>query len=222
MRTVLKWKYNYYEAQPYEHHLYGAYKKLARCGRRSMRFKKLWRLKMDELFDQETYEMREKLLVKLMEEREQEKIRMSPDIDPVRLLANYDNQVLKMIRKVSLKFKDFLKTPKEYPEYEEEKKNFLIQQIKSCTEVNSFLEVAMDFDREFDKHWATRISAICDAQIEKEKLKIRGNWKSLISSYMAFDNEGEADELKTLLREDNEDEEEDILLLNDSDIEMIE
>lgn len=199
IRTMLKWKYNYFEAVPHEHRVYNQFLRKSRYYRRSREFKKMWRLKMDQLFDEETLQANKMLL-----ERELKKLNESQDSgismpDPSRLLVNYDREVINMIRRVQDEFCFFMKFPKCYPNYIEEKKNFLIQQCAAVID-------DVDIDERFKSFWVRRISVLCDSKIKQEKGLIRKNWKQLLPAYVG--NASQPEELQELLLSDNGDDDE--------------
>lgn len=204
IRTMLKWKYNYFEAVPHEHRVYTQFLKKSRYYRRSREFKKMWRLKMDQLFDEETLKANKILL-----ERELKNLNESQDSgistpDLSRLLVNYDREVVNMIRRVQDEFCFFMKFPKCYPNYIEEKKNFLLQQC--ATVIDEFADIDVDIDEQFKSFWMRRISVLCDSKIKQEKGLIRKNWKQLLPAYVG--NVSQPEELQELLLSDNDDDDE--------------
>lgn len=204
IREMLKWKYNYYEAVPREHRSYYEFLKQTGAYPRSRTFKKLWRLKIDQMFDEETL-----LANKTLLERELKELNDSQDSgvaipDPSRLLVNYDREVINMIRRIQDEFSFFKDYPKCYPNYEDEKKSFLAQQCIQCSD--QFKDIKMNVDEQFKDFWARRVAYLCDYKIKQEKDTIRKNWKHLLPSYLNERSNTSKDELEVLLISDDEDE----------------
>lgn len=178
VREILKWKYNYYEAAPYEHKEYINCVKDFKAHRKTLTFKKLWRLKMDDLFYEES-KMKVKAL--LNKELEESMTKISKEnFDPARLLVNYDHEVLRMIRRVREEFIFYLKSPKCYPRFVEEQRNFLIQKFNGCDIESSY---NIKSDEQFKRYWVDRIATLCDMEVIREKRLIRDNWRKLVPSY---------------------------------------
>lgn len=122
IREVLKWKFNYFEANPREHKSFPRCLRAVQANSRTKKFKK-WRLMMDEFFNEETSEVHRVLLKREMKNLNQ---KQSADVsipDPTRLLVNFDRAVLNMIRHTRDEFSFFLKYPKCCPLYNVEKEN---------------------------------------------------------------------------------------------------
>lgn len=205
-REMLKWKYNYFEANPHEHRIYRQCLKRYQVYRKTFKFKKLWRLKMDELFDEETLKATKILLQKELAELNRSK---SSDVtlsDPTRFLNSYDREVVIMMRRVRNKFSFYLRHPKCFPYYENEFKEFLIQLCDSNCPY--YKDLSLDVNHHFGVYWERRVSLLCDLKIQQEKRTIRKNWKKLLPVYFhSGDDKASPEELKSLLLSDEEEEE---------------
>lgn len=192
IREMLKWKYNYFEANPKEH---GEFQQIMRkrfhSRYKSMSFKKVWRLKMDELFYKES-----KRLLRVLKKREETKKQETRELiaemkNPSRLLLNYDREIVSMMRRVRQEYCYYLKYPLVYPDIETEKKNFLL-------EGSDGKEHEEAFETAFIEFWDKRIALLCDHEIQEEKRIIRENWKQLLPFYYE-DNNIYSEELQELL-----------------------
>lgn len=202
-REILKWKYNYFESNPQEHRSFQQCAKDFKVYTKSFKFKKLWRLKMDKLFYEETIRINRQLLAKELQMLEQ-KSKPDPVIsDPTRMLVNYDREVVNMIRRIKKEFDYYLMFPTQYPDFQMEKKRFLLLKLTSFG--NNFTDIKMNFEKEFQFYWETRIASLCDMKITEEKQSIRNDWKSLLPVYL---NSGEdttcPEEMELLLSDSNE------------------
>lgn len=203
IREILKWKYNYFETNAHEHPLYKLCEGTPRSFRKSFAFKKLWRLRMDKEYDVETIKMHKIFLerqLKKLSQSQHANASLSHVVDPGRLLANYDREVLRMIREQRDVFNFYLLYPKSYPLYEAEKKNFLIDQCINAAE--NITQISMDdIDKRFRIYWENRVAILCDLKISQEKKKIRRNWKRLLPVYHDL-GEDTCSELQELLMSD--------------------
>ena len=197
IRETLKWKYNYFEMNPQEHRSYRQSLKNFGVHRKSFMFKKMWRIKMDKLYYEESLKAKKLLLTQELKKRE-------TVTDPTRLLVNYDREVSSMIRRVKDVFNTHLRFPKLYPNYREEKQRFL---SLKCFSVDTFINIKGDIDKEFQFYWKSRITNLRDMKIANEKRLIQENWKKLMPVYF---NSGEEtsfpEELQTLLSDISDDE----------------
>lgn len=196
IREMLKWKYNYYEANPREHGEFWRMQKRFQVYYRSMEFKKEWRLKMDELYYKDT-----KRMTKMMKKREEAKkheIRESLEEmkNPAQLLLNYDREIVAMMQRVRDEYSFFRKFPARYPDIVEEKQNFL-QQLRDSADHE------FDFFDSFLEFWESRVALLCDREISEEKKLIRENWRQLLPVYYKDENI-KMDELKGLLTPDDD------------------
>lgn len=235
IREMLKWKYNYFEVVAHEHPLYRQCLKKYRVFRNSFRFKQIWRLKMDELYNIETMNAHRMLLQLELKRLKQSSLTLP---DPTRMLVNYDREVITMMQRVRDEYNFFKDFPKCYPNYKQEKKSFLIQQcekehengfqeltidFKACskeathwehhvadlceTMKEGVQEIAFDFKEKFTTYWQHRVAVLCDMKIAQEKRKIRENWRNLLPTYYTIDDTNKCpEELQELLQSDNEDE----------------
>lgn len=207
IREILKWKYNYFETNAEEHPLYKICEKVSsREFRKSFAFKKLWRLRMDKAYDVETIKMH-----KIFLERQLKKLNQSqnlnsslPQLDPARLLMNYDREVLSMIHRVRDEFNFYMLHPKSYPLYEAEKNNFLIDHCIEAASKN-ITQITTDvIDKKFRNFWENRVGILCDLKITQEKKQIRRDWKRLLPIYHDLGEDTSCSELQELLLSDNE------------------
>lgn len=186
VREILKWKYNYFETNPHEHRLFQLCLRNFNASRQSFKFKKLWRLKMDQLFYEETLNASKFLLnrelKKLTKSQETNQETSTTISDPSRLLVNYDREVDNMIRRVKDEYNSYLLFPKLLPNYQEEVKKFLIQ--KSVEIENNYGNIRSDIDKRFQFYWESRIPVLCDMRVAEEKRTIRNYWKKLLPAYV--------------------------------------
>lgn len=208
IREMLKWKYNYFEANPREHRIYWQCLKRFKDHRKTFKFKKLWRLKMDELYTDETLKAQKILIQQELNKLEESTSMNEPKVsvtlsDPTRLLVNYDREVLNMMRRVRDEYNFYLRYPKCFPGYEEEFKEFLIQLCDSdCAD---FKDLSVTVDDHFSVYWGRRVPALCDRRIAQEKQQIRNNWKKLLPVYFDISDEKACpEELQSLLLSENE------------------
>lgn len=207
VREILKWKYNYFETNPHEHYLFRHCPMKFKALRHTFKFKKLWRLKMDQLFYNETTKAS-----RILVSQELKKVETSPRpaatvTDPSRLLVNYDREVVNMIRQVKNEFNSYLKFPKLYPNYLREKQKFLIQRCAdfSIDSVDGMMDISVDIGKEFQFYWESRISTLCDMKVAEEKRIIRENWKRLLPVYYSSgDGVSCPEELQGLLLNDSD------------------
>lgn len=208
IREILKWKYNYFESNAHEHPLFKTSFGSFKVNRKSFGFKKLWRLRMDKEYDLETVKMH-----KIYLERELKKLNQSQksnslrSLDPGRLLVNYDREVLAMIREVRDEFNFYLFSPKSYPLYKAEKKNFFIDQCLAVAEKNVTQINIEDIEKEFQIFWKNRVAVLCDLKITREKKRIRRDWKLLLPIYHDLGEDTKSSEFQELLLSDNENDE---------------
>lgn len=216
-REVLKWKYNYFEANPREHVNFRQCFKRFKAIYRSFKFKELWRHEMDEEFSLEILNIRKQYLerqLKILDESQNIKndsIENYPN--PEKILVNYDREVVRMIKNVRDNYLLYMSFPKTYPKIDEEKKIFL----NRFNTFNFIESLPDDIEIEFQKYWNKRISDLCDQEIEKNKRDIRKNWKKLIPYYYDNDINAVAEEFETLLISDDEEmnnENEDIVMID--------
>lgn len=204
IREILKWKYNYFEANAIEHPLYTICSRSFKGYRKSFAFKKLWRLRMDKEYDEETIKMHRIFLERQLKKLNQASEPSSTVLDPSRLLVNYDREVLNMIRRVRDEFNTYLLFPERYSLYEVERKNFLIDQCVSAAKYVT--QISMDdITKNFAIYWEDRVGVLCDLKISREKKLIRRDWKQLLPIYHSL-VKGSCSELKELLLTDDEEE----------------
>jgi hypothetical protein len=206
IREMLKWKYNYFEANPHEHKLYYECSKTFNFYRKSKEFRKMWRLKMDELYYEETT-MATQIL------KQDETFKMSckneefPVADPSRLLVNYDRQVVNMIRRIKDEFNFYLQFPKSYPQIDDEKRRFL----------NDYYGDGSSTENSFQFYWESRIGTLCDLAIKKEKEVIREDWKALLPAYYESYDSAYPEEVQVLLKPDDDSGSDDIDIDSEGD-----
>lgn len=202
-REILKWKYNYFEANPHEHQNYRQYQKRYKVHHKTFTFKKLWRLKMDELYDNETLRANKILLQKELAELDRSKCSDVTFSDPTRFLSSYDREVVNMMRRVRTKFSFYLRHPKCFPYYDNEFKEFLIQLCDSNCPY--YKDLTVDVDHHFGVYWERRVSLLCDLKIQQEKRTIRNNWKELLPFHFHLvDGKACPEELQSLLLSDED------------------
>lgn len=206
IREMLKWKYNYFEVVPKEHRMFMAVKKKLKVYYKSLKFKRSWRTLMDDLYHKETLAAN-KFLLNLELKKLNKKTSPSSVEDPIKLLANYDNEVLNMIRRIKDEYRFYLKFPKCYPNHDVELRNCIIDRVAG---LEGFNDIEMNVDEEFEAYWQDRISVLCEDKIIAEKKEIRKNWKNLLPAYLTSGDNACPEELKQLMFSDDEDGEDDL------------
>lgn len=199
MREILKWKYNYFESNPYEHRKFLHSLEKFKVNYKSFEFKQKWRLEMDQLFYEETQKLSTLILAQQMK-KIQRGSETGKCYDPKRLLINYDRKVVKMIQKVKNDFNNYLRFPKLYPNYREEMKTFLALKFPHVYIDEDKMTSSMAIENAFKFYWESRISDLCDRTIAEEKQTLIKNWKNLMPIY----NE---EEVRGLLSDEDSDKE---------------
>lgn len=216
-REILKWKYCYLENNPREYEKYYECRKRFKAYHRSMKFKKLFRLHMDDDYYTNMLGIQRHLLKKELKKLNAEELNDGEDADSgfhaevakarappvprkedqVKLLINYDKEVANAVRKIDQNFMVYHQFPKCYPEIKEEKEIFMKKVLIVKTEKEMDPK---ELDADFQKYWDLRIKILRSQAIEKEKEEIRRNWQDLKPRYEGIEND-----METLLISDDDD-----------------
>lgn len=230
-RQSFKNKFNYYEKHPWESRIYRttliAYG-IHRWNFQSIRkFRRIWRKKMDVMFDLETLAYKRQLLGEMIQQEEQrererhrqelqrrprlrprrrrsELRRTRQSADPVaRLLINYDREVIAMIREINREFNHYLEYPHRYPYIHTEKKKFLQQLL--ITNDEEYMDIDVDFnDRAFKDYWKNRAGILCDEKVKFEKNLLRSKWRFAVRNHLRLSRDPKVEDLRCLLESDGD------------------
>lgn len=192
-RQQLKNKFNYYEKNPWESRVFKttlvAYRIDVQNPHSVQKFSKVWRRKMDGMFNIETSEYKRELITEMIhKERENSRRprrRPAKKVlpDPLsRLLLNYDREVLAMMRETRREFNLYHDHPHHYHSIEAEKRLFLNLELRQFPRRNEeFMDIDVDINgHEFKKFWRKRIAILCDDKIKTEKNGLRLKWRFVI------------------------------------------
>jgi hypothetical protein len=225
-RMLLKNKFNYMETHPWESRIFRttlvAYRINVYNPWSVRRFEKIWRKKMDRMFDLSTLEYKKRLIKRMIgKEDGREAVRgrnqitptqpdkiQSNSNDPIaRMLINYDREVLAMIREINRQFSHYLQYPHRYPHIEAEKKKFLIEESRTSFNNNvEMMDIDVDFHSQpFKDFWSRRAGNLCDEKVVFEKNLLRCKWRFAVRNYLRLSKDPKVEDLKNLLASDNED-----------------
>ena len=225
-RQQLKNKFNYYESHPWESRIFrttlAAYRINVDDPYSVLRFSKVWRKKMDGMFDLETYQYKRELILQMLhEEKQHRQTQFHPNParsrrpaenfshDPIsRLLLNYDREVLAMIREANREFNHYVVYPHRYQHINKEKKLFLALNEDEIMD----LEVVDVQSQEFKNFWNKRAAILCDEKVKFEKNLLRLKWRFAVRNFMRLSSDPKVKDLQSLLESDDE---------SNSDVEVI-
>lgn len=219
-RQQLKNKFNYYESHPWESRIFrttlAAYRINIDDPYSVLRFSKVWRKKMDGMFDLETYQYKRDLILQMLQEEKQlRQTQFRPNLarsrrrrrpaekfshDPIsRLLLNYDREVLAMIREANREFNHYVVYPHRYLHINKEKRLFL------ALDEDEIMDLEVDVQsQEFQHFWNKRVAILCDEKVKFEKHLLRLKWRFAVRNYMRLSNDPKVKDLQSLLESDDE------------------
>lgn len=221
-RQKLKDKFNYQENHPWQSRIFRttliAYRINVNNPLSFRRFQRIWRKKMDGMFDLETLQYKRDLIQEKIHKEKIKRPRRSRSrpkkaCDDViaRILINYDREVIAAIRVVKQEFIHYLQYPHRYIYIETEKKNFLKFADQNNNRCEDFV---VDLDgADFKKYWSNRVGVLCDEKVKLEKNLIRIKWRLAVRNHLRLSKDPKVEDLQNLLKSEDEDA---------SDVEIIE
>ena len=228
-RQQLKNKFNYYESHPWESRIFDttitAYHINVDNPYSVFQFAKIWRKKMDGMFDLETYQYKRQLILQMLKEETQHRqaqFRPNPPRscrrrrrpaekmfnDSIsRILLNYDREVLATMREINREFNHYIVYPHRYL--------YINNEIKIFLELHGDKSMDLDVDfqsQEFQHFWNSRAAVLCDQKVKFEKNLLRLKWRFAVRNHMRLSNDPKVKDLQSLLESEDE---------TDSDVEAI-
>jgi hypothetical protein len=203
------------------------------------KFSRIWRKKMDNMFDLQAQSYKQELIESMILEEERKhgndrrayhrtpqrprsrshrrnrsESRSETSVDPVaRLLLNYDREVVAMIREVNKEFNNYLDYPHRYPFIHTEKKKFFEREL-AADESDEVMDIDVDLnDEAFKRYWRSRAGILCDKKVKEEKNLLRTKWRFAVRNHLRLSRNPRVEELRCLLESEDED---------DSDVEVLE